>query len=769
MKNIRTVCLLSATCLTLMGADGSFASLYQSFYPGGYTTGREAESTSICRGAASSHIGRSSHHHTHLAAALPAPHISTGVQSEQRDLFVPISQQQSTGSNGARLASVCFISDTGECSGNIYGGAGTESSGGTPPGGGDDWIVDNGEKCWQEGYTDEDCDESGTPGLACPYDSGWHTGCVCKPEYNKTCTGSDEQGKGASCNGKYKECCKLCSGYDYTTSNIPSGYVKGASCTGCDGVKYKIKCDTNSSNTGTYISCGSATGGGKSCTDDMGTYYERCTCPTNYEFNAQTQTCVCKTNFKYACTGTGYAGGQGESCDNKYQTCECATGYNWSATSGCVKCGSSFKYACTGANEVKPSGSNCGGLYDKCSCKSGYKWSGGKCVAECDSSYKYTCTGTGYAGGVGSACGGKYIQCTCASGYEWKNGSCQKETLNGAVGNLCYCNDEVIGVKTDGMNFFVGLKDIGYLDLVDAEKQSKNYFCTKFSGQLPSKDQLFTIYNQKSQLNNLFLSNKGTRLTEAYYWSSTPTSNPYTNYLVDISSGRVSTMDDIYSSYLNGANVRAMTTCGLVSTEPAQPAGPDYSACEIGTLFYSDNTCSYNMERGKELLGVVIYEKTATESGWVMAIEPIATDISWGIEGISAGTTDTASSASCTNTAKLVALGSNYPAAAAVNKYNVGGRKWCLPSVGVFDNFVNQEWSIDYQTNIGKVNVSIAMAGGTLLGRVSLGYECIWTSSEYNNEGAWNFGNCADGRFRADAFNKSVVRDSQSVRPVFAF
>ncbi len=310
-----------------------------------------------------------------------------------------------------QLASVCFITDAGECSG---GGAGIDepSSSSSGPG---PIEPEPGKQCALEGYVNDVCPEGQQPGIACPYDSGWHTGCVCKPEYNKICTGSDEQGKGASCNGKYKECCKLCSGYDYTATNIPSGYIKGASCQSCDGVKYKIKCDTNSSNTGTYIDCGSAAGSGGSCTDDTGTYYEKCTCPTNYEFNAQTQTCVCKTNFKYACTGTGYAGGQGESCDNKYQTCECATGYSWSATSGCVKCSSSFKYACTGANEVKPSGSNCGGLYDKCSCKSGYKWSGGKCVVDCADSYKYTCTGTGYAGGVGSACGGKYASCTCVT------------------------------------------------------------------------------------------------------------------------------------------------------------------------------------------------------------------------------------------------------------------------------------------------------------------------------------------------------------------
>ena len=169
------------------------------------------------------------------------------------------------------------------------------------------------------------------------------------------------------------------------------------------------------------------------------------------------------------------------------------------------------------------------------------------------------------AGGSGTACDGKYTACTCKSGYEWKNGTCQKEALNGAIGNICYCNNAIIGVKTDGMSFFVGLKDIGYLDLVDAEEQSSNYFCSKFSGKLPSKDQLLTIYNQKSSLNTLFLSNSGTRLTDAYYWSSTPTSNPYTNYLVDIASGTVSTMSDIYSSYYNGANVRAVTTCGLAT------------------------------------------------------------------------------------------------------------------------------------------------------------------------------------------------------------
>ena len=229
---------------------------------------------------------------------------------------------------------MCFITDAGECSG---GGAGIDepSSSSSGPG---PIEPEPGKQCALEGYVNDVCPEGQQPGLACPYDSGWHTGCVCKPEYNLTCSGSDEQGKGASCNGKYKECCKLCSGYDYTASNIPSGYVKGASCQSCDGVKYKIKCDTNSSNTGTYIDCGSAAGSGGSCTDDTGTYYKNCECALTYEWSASAKKCVCASGYKYSCSGGNTAGGEGNSCDNKYQKCKCADGFVWDAESGQCLC-----------------------------------------------------------------------------------------------------------------------------------------------------------------------------------------------------------------------------------------------------------------------------------------------------------------------------------------------------------------------------------------------------------------------------------------------
>ncbi len=492
-------------------------------------------------------------------------------------------------------ASVCFITDAGHCRENeFYTGANTPdgSSGGTPGGSssggdedGDNWEVDNEEKCKKEGYTNEDCGETATPGTPCLYDSSYHAGCVCKPEYNQTCSGADEAGKGASCDGKYKECCSLCSAYPYSDGTIPAGHVVTETCQSCTGAKYKTKCNTNSSNTGAYVSCGSATGSGSVCSDDSGKYYEKCTCPTNYEFNAQTQSCVCKTNFKYTCTGTGYAGGTGTSCGNKYQTCNCASGYTWSASSGCVKCSSSFKYTCTGSNQTKPS-SGCGGKYDKCNCKSGYEWSGGSCIAECSSSYKYSCTGTGYAGGAGSACGGKYTQCTCASGYKWngsaciketcsssykytctgtgyaggsgsacdgkyasctcssdyawKNGSCQQKITDGPAGDLYYCDGEVVGVKAPGMDFYIATSEMGKTDWMTALAKAQRYlFCWK-TGNLPTVQQIEDIYYAKSILNNLLSKYGGTELKSDKYWTM-----HYDNYArgalaIDISSSDLS-------------------------------------------------------------------------------------------------------------------------------------------------------------------------------------------------------------------------------------
>ena len=136
--------------------------------------------------------------------------------------------------------------------------------------------------------------------------------------------------------------------------------------------------------------------------------------------------------------------------------------------------------------------------------------------------YTQTCSGTGYSGGSGTACNGKYNVCTCASGYEWKDGGCQKQILNGAQGELYYCNGKVVGVKATGLSFYVAMKDLGTMSWNSANSQCQSYsFCGTAKGTLPTKNQLTTIYNNKSQVNSLLSANGGTQLSDGYYWSST--------------------------------------------------------------------------------------------------------------------------------------------------------------------------------------------------------------------------------------------------------
>ena len=238
-----------------------------------------------------------------------------------------------------------------------------------------------------------------------------------------------------------------------------------------------------------------------------------------------------KLGYDKTCTGAGESG-SGETCNGKYQSCTCDSGY---------------KYTCTGTGYSGGSGSACGGKYISCTCASPYTWSGAACT--CPSTYQYTCTGTNQTGGSGTACGGKYTSCTCASGYEWNGSSCQQ--LNGAQGELYYCNGKVVGVRATGMGFYVAMKDLGYMDWTDANSQCQIYaFCGNVKGTLPTREQLLSIYQNKSRVNSLLSTNGGTKMTNDWYWSSTRNGD-YDYYLVSMSNGSV-----YYYYYTNNFYVR---------------------------------------------------------------------------------------------------------------------------------------------------------------------------------------------------------------------
>ena len=219
-------------------------------------------------------------------------------------------------------------------------------------------------------------------------------------------------------------------------------------------------------------------------------------------------------------TETSCNGGKGVKCPfgNWWA---CLTSEEECLNLACDKLG--FTYTCTGTGE-KGVGNDCNGKYQGCSC---------------DSKYQYTCSGTGYSGGSGSACGGKYTACTCTSGYEWKNGSCQQ--LNGAQGELYYCNGTVVGIRATGMDFYVAMNDLGYLKFEQANNQCQSYaFCGSVKGTIPSSTQLTSIYSNKSQINSLLSTHGGTQLRNTYYWSGSYTSTYKSYYAVSMSNGKIS-------------------------------------------------------------------------------------------------------------------------------------------------------------------------------------------------------------------------------------
>ena len=207
---------------------------------------------------------------------------------------------------------------------------------------------------------------------------------------------------------------------------------------------------------------------------------------------------------------------------------------------------------------------------------------------------------------------------------------------------------------------------------------------------------------------------------------------------------------------------------------------PDYSGCVIGALFYSDNTCSDKLESSKTLLGVVIYEKSASQIGWIMTISPIHTYTAWsteekdipGLTNIKSESNLTDIQASCTNTDVITAYGnsSKYPAAWAAKNYKPtgtpSGKSWCLPSGGLLNTALNNS------TNFAKVNAGITTAGGAILGDVSSRYESIWSSSEYSSDGAWNFDARMSGSFAMEFYFKTNLTNNYydyTVRPVMPF
>ena len=227
----------------------------------------------------------------------------------------------------------------------------------------------------------------------------------------------------------------------------------------------------------------------------------------------------------------------------------------------------------------------------------------------------------------------------------------------------------------------------------------------------------------------------------------------------------------------NGKYSECTCSSGYIWNVSSQKCEDATANCTIGALYYSDGSCSQVAIVDKNLLGVVVLEKTSNSNGWIMSINPVQTDAYWSTEqkdipnlsNYAATPTDTQSSCSNTNTITAYGDSSIYPAAWIAKNYKPygtpNGKSWCLPSGGLLNSINNAD-------NFAKINTSIDKVGGKKLG-FGTNYvgEYIWSSTEYSSSMVWFFQAQTSGTFSMSRRTKdsSSSHDFYTVRPVMAF
>ena len=312
MNSNKALLLISASGLLLMPCGISLAAYFpQSSLPDAITS-------------VYTHFTHTSHPKEMLlsSAFYPLPENSGRVREGFKPtLTLPnsLGRDEKGENNLIQLAAACFVTDTTDCSGNEFAGNNAdEDDGGVPPGG-DDYELDDGKRCMEEGYNETSCPEGYEPYNYCPYDSNYFEKCVssCPNDY-VTCE-KPYYGVGEACDSKYASCeCTPCGlGYDNTT--IPEGYIQdGEACLDCDGkTKYKIKpnpCDG-------FMDCGAMGGeaGASTCLSGTTTMYDNCkACPNLGEYT----TCPSCTICQYEeCSGLWYATGCATNCTDYCDFC----------------------------------------------------------------------------------------------------------------------------------------------------------------------------------------------------------------------------------------------------------------------------------------------------------------------------------------------------------------------------------------------------------------------------------------------------------------
>jgi len=171
--------------------------------------------------------------------------------------------------------------------------------------------------------------------------------------------------------------------------------------------------------------------------------------------------------------------------------------------------------------------------------------------------------------------------------------------------------------------------------------------------------------------------------------------------------------------------------CASSSGSSGGGATPESGGCLVGMIYYSDGSCSRNVDSSKTAIGVVVVDneiimskpKTST-----MTWASTSTDVS-GLTNYSSADTAKGDYIGKQNTAAIVAAYSSDTisnnAAKYCNSYSTAGTsagQWYLPAAGEIVDFVSGNYATLARA-FSKLGVAIS---GT-----------FWSSSEYDNSNAW--------------------------------
>ena len=418
---------------------------------------------------------------------------------------------------------------------------------------------------------------------------------------------------------------------------------------------------------------------------------------------------------------------------NSVQTIDGVCPYNSAYGLGC-KCVSNLVSCPAGQVGV---GESCDEMYASCECDPALKTCSSKEVGQgascggryescvCKDMYLYNSSNCSYPRSVsGDSCGGKYTDCVCPTGVDEGQYGCA-EYYPSPCSSVCkVAYSDNCHIRSDDPNIALG------------------YGCMKKWDDCSSKCE--RAYTDMCRERTAVI-------------SSCP-DNADCSYYSDCSS-------KISSWSCNSGYKQEGSSCVV-----ARPS------CNIGDIFYTDNTCSADVVSGKTVLGIVVYNNNGGIGGQIMAPWPIdadgnktssnSTTMKWGIWGIDIPNLPnypypnslSADFDSCGNTDKIVAQGSAslYPAAWATRRYapttDTAG-KWSLPAAGIMTNIYNNQPAI--QSAIKKIN------------GVEFPNCCYWSSSEVSPSYAAN--SMFDFAYGLVNDSSKDLSDYAYVRPVLEF